>query len=172
MSDPRFAVERLDEAHDRTAFTCGSAALDRYFRQQAGQEHRRGVTSVFVMRDGQRDGAIAGFYTLSATAIATATLPPDVSKKLPRYPALPAILLGRLARDERWRGQGIGEGLLSSALRRSIAISEQLGAIFVVVDAKDSAARIFYEGFKFQSFIDAENKLFISLENVRKEFGF
>jgi ribosomal protein S18 acetylase RimI-like enzyme len=171
VSEQRFIVERLDETHDRASFTSGSAALDRYFRQQAGQEQRRGVTSVFVMRDRQQDNAIAGFYTLSATAIVTTTLPPEVSKKLPRYPTLPAILLGRLARDERWRGQGIGEGLLSSAFRRSIAIGEQLGAIFVVVEAKDTAARIFYEGFRFQSFLDEKNKLFLVLENVRREFG-
>lgn len=173
MSASRFIVEPLNDTHERASFSSGSVAPDRYFRQQAGQEQRRGVATVFVLREMREGGAIVGFYTLSATAVAAATLPPDLLKKLPRYPVLPAILIGRLARHERWRGQGVGEDLLSSALRRSVAISTELGALFVVVDAKDVAARRFYESFGFRPFLDGLSsdgtaRLFLPLASVRR----
>ncbi len=95
-------------------------------------------------------------------------LPADVAGRLPRYPTLPAILLGRLARDRRWRGQGVGELLLADALQRSLGISEQLGALFVIVDAKDDAARAFYERFGFRPFPDRPRGLFLPLTTLRQ----
>lgn len=168
MSTPRLAIESLRGDHDRTAFSSGSPALDRYFRQQAGQEHRRRATAVFIAIDTAREGAIAGFYTLSAATVDASALPQIITSKLPRYPVLPAILLGRLARDERWRGEGIGEILLTNAFRRSLEISEQLGALFLIVEAKDDAAQRFYERYQFEPLVHQERLLFLPLAVVRR----
>ena len=166
MTPARYAIVPLGRQHRRDTFTSGSAALDRYFRQQAGQDQRRRSAAVFVAVDTTADDAVAGFYTLSATAVQAATLPADVAARLPHYPTLPAILLGRLARDERWRGHGVGEVLLADALQRSLAISTQIGALFVVVDAKDAAAVAFYERHGFRRFPDHPDQLFIALSTV------
>lgn len=166
MTPPRYTIEPLGRQHRRAAFACGSADLDRYFRQQAGQDQRRRIAAVFVAVDAQAGNEVAGFYTLSATAVRAAELPADVAARLPRYPLLPAILLGRLARDERWRGRGVGELLLTDALRRSLAISGQLGALFVVVDAKDANALTFYERHGLRRFPDQPSQLFIALSTV------
>jgi GNAT superfamily N-acetyltransferase len=166
VTSARYTIEPLGRQHRRAAFACGSADLDRYFRHQAGQDQRRRIAAVFVAVDAQTGDEVAGFYTLSATAVRAAELPEDVAARLPRYPLLPAILLGRLARDERWRGQGVGELLLTDALRRSLAISGHLGALFVVVDAKDAAAVVFYERRGFRRFPDQPNRLFIGLGTV------
>lgn len=168
VNTPRFVIELLNDGHDRTTFSCGSAALDRYFRQQAGQEQRRGVATVYVAVDTTRENTIVGFYTLSATAVATTTLPSDITKRLPRYPVLPAVLLGRLARDERWHGQKIGPRLMSDAFDRIMAISAQIGAVFMVVEAKDDAAREFYERFAFRLFPNSEDKLYLPLATIRE----
>lgn len=82
--------------HERSRFACGVEALDRYLRVQAGQDARRRVAAPYVLLE-PPSPAVIGFYTLSNTAVRAADLPATLVKKLPRYPVLPATLLGRLA---------------------------------------------------------------------------
>ena len=72
--ESRFVVEPLTGKHDRLAFHCGAEPLDRYFREQAGQEARKRVAAPFVLVDGD-DDRIAGYYTLSMTSLVTTALP-------------------------------------------------------------------------------------------------
>ena len=111
------AIEPLGK-HDRAAFSCGVAALDDWFRLRAGQDEKRNVARVFVAIDDQR--GIVGFYSLSSFTLAIADLPPEHAKHLPRYDAIPAALIGRLARDEKVQGEGVGDLLLADAVRRVI----------------------------------------------------
>jgi GNAT superfamily N-acetyltransferase len=93
------------------------------------------------------NGQIAGFYTLAATSVALEALSPEIAKRLPRYPVVPAALLGRLAVDRSFQGRGLGSVLLADALMR-VARSE-LGVFALLVDAKYEAAQRFYEHFGF-----------------------
>jgi ribosomal protein S18 acetylase RimI-like enzyme len=166
MSDERYAIEPLGSHHDRRAFASGVEPLDRYFHEQAGQDQRRRLAAVFLLRD-TVESTIAGYCTLSATGIEAASLPVEVTRRLPRYPLLPAILLGRLAVDRRYRGRGLGELLLGDAVRRAAA-QDQVAAMALVVDAKDEAARQFYEHYGFRRFMDAELRLFLPLATVAR----
>ncbi len=165
MPGDHYLFEPLGPHHNRAAFSCGVVALDRYFRQQASQDLQRNLAAVFVLRDTTSE-LVIGYYTLNATSLESTGLPPAVTTRLPRYPVLPAVLLGRLAVDERYQGQGFGELLLVDALRRSLATSEQIAAMAVVVDAKDDAARGFYERYGFQRFLDDEYRLFIPMTTI------
>jgi GNAT superfamily N-acetyltransferase len=165
MAHERFLVELLSRHHDRSEFSCGVDALDRYLRQQAGQEMRRYVASVYVLYDRELQ-TIAGYYTLSAFSVEPTTLPDDISRRLPRYESIPAVLLGRLATDTRYRGQGFGGLLLINALRRSLEVSTQVGAAMVVVDAIDRAAASFYERYGFHAFPSYPNRLFITMQTI------
>jgi predicted GNAT family N-acyltransferase len=165
MRDARFALEPLGSQHDRAAFASGVAALDRYFREQAGQDMRRRAAVVHVLVE-RETAALAGFYTLSATGVDVAAFPAEVARRLPRYPRLPAVLVGRLAVDGRFRGQGLGRGLLLDALARSYHLSRQIGALAVVVDAKDDEARRFYAHFGFRQLADADNRLFLEMATI------
>jgi GNAT superfamily N-acetyltransferase len=160
-----YEIEPLGAHHDRAAFSCGVEQLDRYFREQAGQERRKDVAAIFVLRLLDTD-QVAGYYTLSATSIEPLSLPQGLIKRLPRYPTLPALLVGRLAADRRFQGQGIGRMLLMSALARSLELREQLGAIGVVVDAKSDAARDFYEKYGFMRFLDDAYRLFLPMKTL------
>ena len=111
------AIEPLGK-HDRAAFSCGVAALDNWFRLRAGQDEKRNVARVFVAIHDQH--GIVGFYSLSSFTLAIADLPPEHVKRLPRYGVIPAALIGRLARDLRVRGEGVGGLLLADAVRRVI----------------------------------------------------
>ena len=97
----RLRFEALAKRHDRSAFRSGEAALDDWFHKCAGQDDRRDVARVFVALDGKK---ITGFYSLGAFSLGLGALPAELSAKLPRYDAIPAALIGRLARDERYRG--------------------------------------------------------------------
>jgi ribosomal protein S18 acetylase RimI-like enzyme len=149
-----FRIEPLG-GQDRSRFQSGSEALDRYFRETVGQDIRRRVAGCFVAIDG--DGEVAGFYTLAATSLLLDALPTDRQKKLPRYPLVPAVLLGRLAVATGRQGQRLGSALLADALIRAAA-SEAV-AHLMVVDAKDDEAIRFYEHFGFIRLDGAPNRL-------------
>ena len=90
---------------------------------------------------------VLGFHTLSATSIEPTDAPAALVERLPRYPRLPATLLGRLAIDRSARGIGLGRVLLVDAI--SGAIRSEITSFAMVLDAKDEGAVSFYarEGF-------------------------
>jgi GNAT superfamily N-acetyltransferase len=149
-------IEVLGPQHDRSTFASGSEPLDRYFRTQAGQEARKNIAAPFVLV--LADGSVGGFYTLSATAVKLGDLPADVARRLPKYPLVPATLLGRLAVDRQHQGKGYGRFLLADALGR--AVRSEIASFAVVVNAKDEAARRFYERESFPPLPDQPMKLF------------
>jgi GNAT superfamily N-acetyltransferase len=170
MSEPRFRFEPLGRQHDRSGFSCGVSELDQNLHRQAGQEQRRNVSRVFLAIDKERN-QIAGYYSLSSSAVVTEMLPEEVSRRLPRYPHTPAILLGRLAVDQRFQGHGVGRLLLMDALRRCLIVSDEVSAFAILVDAKNDAAISFYQHYGFIQFEDEPNRLFLPLATVRKLFG-
>ena len=157
--------EPLTKAHDRRTFSSGSEVLDRWFRTQASQDERRNVARVFVALD---EVGVVGFYTLSMFSIAAGAFPPDVAGNLPRYPDVPAALIGRLARAGRARGKGVGELLVFDALRRIVATSRDVAAFAIVVDAKDDHARSFYASLGFSSFPSRPLRMFMPAATARE----
>lgn len=159
-------VDVLGAQHDRSSFASGVEPLDRYFRTQAGQDARKNMAATFVLVLG--DGSIGGYYTLSSTGVKLGEFPPQTVKRLPRYPLVPATLLGRLAVDRQQQGRGYGRFLLADALLR--AVRSEIASFAIVVDAKDDAARKFYERESFLSFPDQPMKLFRPVADIRKLF--
>ena len=159
-------VEPLRPQHDRSAFDSGVEPLDRYLRNQAGQDGRKNMAATFVLV--LPGGPIGGYYTLSATGVNLADLPPQTTRKLPRYPVVPATLLGRLAIDRRHRGKGWGRYLLADALYRSAR--SEIASFAVIVDAKNEDARRFYERESFLPFPDQQMKLFLPMADIKTLF--
>ena len=148
MEGPRFRVDQLGQHHRaaKKTFSCGVPALDTYLSERAAQDMRHGVSVVYVLWDTQQE-ALAGFYTLSTGSVEPTDLPAEIAKGLPRYDAIPVMLLGRLAlsASEVYRGQGLGGSLLIDALRRARQLSREIGAVGVIVDAKDEEVRSFLQ---------------------------
>ena len=165
MSQELFRVELLGPEHDRTKFQCGSEPLDRYFQQQVTQDVRRRVTACFVAIS--KSEQIAGFYTLASTSIMLTDLPAVTSKKLPRYPTVPAVRMGRLAVDQNFKGTGLGAAMLADALAR--ACHAEIAAFALVVDAKDPAAAAFYVHHGFIAFDAEAMSLFLPLATVKTQ---
>ncbi|MCR6631504.1 MAG: GNAT family N-acetyltransferase [Magnetospirillum sp.] len=158
----------LNPSHDRTAFSCGVEPLDRYLATQAGQDMRKHVAACFVLTE-DRDPSIRGYYTLSATSLALADLPDELVRKLPRYPVLPATLMGRLAVDCRHRGRRFGELLLLDASARTLR--SEIATYAFVVDAKDENAQAFYEAYGFRRLPSAGRRLFLPVASIAKLFS-
>jgi len=155
----QIAIEPLGRHHDRAAFSCGHPDLDDWFRHRAGQDEKRNVARVFVAVEAAL--GVIGFYSLSAFTLATSDIPPDVARKLPRYDVIPAALIGRLARDERMRGQGIGDLLLADAVRRILHAARTIAVFAIVVDVKDKRAAEFYGAFGFLPFPLTPKRMFL-----------
>ncbi len=162
-------VEPLQKSHDREAFSCGHVVLDRYLQHQARQDALSQVAAVFVAVR-PPNYKVLGFYSLSASSIHLGDLPPELAKKLPRYPHLPVTLLGRLAIDQACKGQGLGQFLLLDALYRSLQAAASIAAMAVVVDAKDAAAAAFYQRYGFVQLSASEGRLFLPMKTVAALF--
>lgn len=160
-------IELLDKKqHDISFFDCGEPELNTYLKEKVGQESRKKVAAVYVIRE-KGEKSVIGYYTLSSYSIELSSLPNEISRKLPKYPVLPAILLGRLAVDNRFKGRKIGGHLLIDSLLRSERLSREIGAIAVVVDAKDTQTRSFYEKYNFQQFSEHPLKLFLPIKTIK-----
>lgn len=159
-----FLVAPLEAAHDRATFNCKSEPLNRYLREQVTQDMRRRVAACFVaLADEQR---IVGYYTLASASLLLADLPPSTAKKLPRYPTVPAVRMGRLAIDQAFKGQGLGGALLADALDR--AARSEIAAFALIVDAKDEAAGAFYRHHGFIALPDTPLTLFLPLATLQR----
>jgi GNAT superfamily N-acetyltransferase len=158
-----FGIEPLSGGHDRSRFVSGTDALDRYFRDQASQDVKRRIATCFVAVSVTSQD-VAGYYTLAAASVALNALAPEIARKLPRYPLVPAVLLGRLAVALRYQGQGLGGILVADALRRTA--QAELGVFAMVVDAKDEAARHFYEHYGFVLLPGETHRLFLPISSA------
>jgi GNAT superfamily N-acetyltransferase len=143
----RFRIEPLKAEYDRSGFVCGSELLDGYFRTR---------------ELGERE--IAGYYTLSATSVALEAPSPRILKKLPRYPVVPAALLGRRAVARSYQGLGLRGVLIADALKR--VAQAEMGVFALVVDAKDESAQRFYERYGFILLPGEKGRLFLPIDTA------
>lgn len=167
MTKPKWVVSPFSsEQHQRENFSCGHPALDTYIRQLASQDVKRKMARVFVACD-VAGNEIKGYYTLSAAGFRKEDLPSEIAKKLPHYP-VPAAILGRLAVDRSCHGQGLGKFLLMDCINRVVSVSHAIGIFAVIADAKDEAAKAFYERYGFRPFTQQPLKLLLTLATIEK----
>lgn len=168
MSAP-YRIERLvlqgRSKQDRSRFDCGASELNEYLQKRAGQDERRRIAACYLMIE-QITESIAGYYTLSASSILLADLPKKIIKKLPRYPTVPVVRVGRLAVAHSFQGQGLGGVLLWDAIHRTA--TSDIAAVAVVVDAKDDLAVAFYQHYGFTPFESAPQVLFLPISEPIK----
>lgn len=158
-------IEPLRPTHDRTGFSCGVHSLDRYFQKQATQDIKRRISRVYVATVRKAPNRVIGYYTLSAVSIGLHELSDEYARKLPKHP-IPAALIGRLAVSTEVRGSGIGKLLLVDALKRTLAVSEEIAIYAMVVDAIDEPAKSFYQQFGFKMLSAGASRLILRLKSI------
>lgn len=158
-------IEPLNPSLNKKDFSCGKRMLDNYLHLQASQDVKRKLCVVFAMFEAK---TIKGYYTLSNASVPAEMMPESLRKKMPKsYEALPVTLLGRLAIDAKFKGQGLGGIFLVDALKRSYDSSRILGSIGVIVDPLDSEAVAFYEKFGF-ILLPGSGKMFLPMADIAK----
>ena len=162
-----FEIVPLAAHHDRASFSCGEDSLDRYLRDRVRWDESANVTACHVLTAASSPDQIAGYYTLSAAGVELGDLPERLAKRLPRYATIPVVLLGRLAIDRRYQGQGLGRVLVFDSFHKTLEIRERGGAWGVIVDALDEGATAFYERNGFDRFPNQPRRLFIPLRDAR-----
>lgn len=155
-----------DYANLRKNFDCGVDDLNSYLKRRASQDMRKRTSALFIALTPEKEH-ICGYYTLSMYSVNVSGLTREWQKYLPKYPKVPAVMLGRLAVDHSYRGIGLGEYLLLDAMKRSM--DNQVAWWAMVVESKEDA-REFYLQYGFIPFQDAPNNLFLPHETIRKAF--
>ena len=155
----------IDKSHDRKSFDCGEPALDTYLQRFARQNHDSGGAKTFVATPTDALQTILGYYTLSPASIDYARTPDVVRRGLGRY-EVPVYRLGRLAVDRSVQGKGLGGGLLLAAGRRCISVSQEVGGVALLIDAKSERAARWYEGYGAVRLADAALTLVLPLKTI------
>jgi GNAT superfamily N-acetyltransferase len=163
----KYIISSLEKKHNKQAFECGVDALNLYIKHQASQDIKKNVAVTYVLTEESSD-RILGYYTLSSIGIFPGELSSEFIRKLPRYPILPGVLLGRLAVDENFQGKKIGVNLLLDALKRSLQISYQIGIVAVVVEAKNETAVAFYKKHGFLQLPENDHRLFLPVSTIKQ----
>jgi ribosomal protein S18 acetylase RimI-like enzyme len=163
----RFASEALAR-HDRSTFNSGNERIDRYFRDTVAQDVKRNYAACYVLIE-KAGNTLAGFYTLSSHSIPLTEIDPDLARKLPRYPSVPAVLIGWLGRDQRFRGQQVGALLLYDAIAR--LARSPVGAHAICADAIDEAAAGFYEAHQFRRFVSRPLGFYLPMKTALSLVG-
>jgi predicted GNAT family N-acyltransferase len=166
----RYNIEPLGD-HDRAAFSCGNASLDRYLRDQASQDVRRGLATVFVIAAKEDLMAILSYYTLSSRELKLEQLPAEMAKRAGKYGYVGVTLLGRMAVAEKCKGTGLGTLTLMNALEKSFHASREVASWAVFVEAIDDEAASFYRKYGFIGLLEDEHKLFLPMKTIGRLFS-
>ena len=152
--------------HERGAFDCGTAELNRYLQEQAGQNAKQDISRTYVASQPIEPQTIGGYYTLTLRSLGFQELPKE--KRLPHYP-IPLVHLGRLAVSANFQGQGLGKRLLLDALRRALMISDEAGGYAMEVIALNEQAARFYTQYGFVPVDDdSPRHLYLTMKAIRK----
>ena len=158
-------IEPLSRSHERNAFDCGEPSLNGYLQKTARQHIEKGISKTFVLVDIAQPTHILGFYTLAACEVIANRLPDKYAKKYPEK--APAAKLARLAVSENRQREGLGAIMMADAMKRILAVSENIGVIGFFVDAKHQNAREYYEQFSFIQLPDHPLHLFLPLSSLQ-----
>lgn len=154
--------EPLTATHDVSQFSCGKPALDHWLKTRALSNQEKGFTAVMVVHESNR---VVGYYGLAPTAIVPAVMPRSIRTGQPPDP-VPCLLLGQLATDVAWKGNGIGTGLLKHALQRCVTAARLIGGRALVVNAVDPDAADFWRRRGFLPSKDDPLVLFRSMADI------
>jgi GNAT superfamily N-acetyltransferase len=158
--------EPLAKHHRLDDFDCGEPALDEWLKRHASGAHASGSARVFVttLEDGE---TVVAYYALAAAQVAPEEATERALKGQPRARPVPAILLARLAVDQRHQRAGIGRSLLQDVLLRCLEAAEAIGARVLLVHAKHDAAKVWYLQFGFEESPTDPLHLMMLLKDVR-----
>ncbi|ORE97997.1 GNAT family N-acetyltransferase [Aurantimonas sp. 22II-16-19i] len=176
MTRSRTIIETFDPArHDRTAFSCGIAQVDNFFRKTANKLQKADNIRVRVMST--EGGDLVGFYAVNAHAVAYDELPGRFARNRPGHGLIPAAYISMIGVDRRFQGSGYGGDLLVDCLVRLTHVAETLGTAVVMLDILDCGnpelverQRLLYRRYGFEPLPSAPMRMALPMATIRELF--
>ncbi len=138
--------------------------MNHWFRRHAWHNHESGVSRISVVSDSITD-QIAGYVSLSAAQIEREHFPKAQQRNQPN--PIPALLIGQLAVDKRYQGQGIARSLMFFALSTIVRLSKEIGCFCVLTHPLDDGVRAFYRDFGFEDLpFDPRHSMVIRIKEL------
>lgn len=159
--------EPLEAHHRLDDFQCEEPALTEWLKHHARTAHADGSSRVYVATTSEDPRAVVGYFALASTSVAPEEATTRVLRGQPHNRAVPAILLARLARDDRHRAVGLGPSLLQDALLRCVDAAEKIGVGVLLVHAKHERAKAFYLKYGFEESPTDPLHLLLLMKDVR-----
>ena len=159
---PLASPEPISPAHDLTQFRCGKPELDGWLRTRALKSEGRSARTYVVCRD----NGVVGYYCISTGSVELSAMPSKLKRAQGQPKQVPVAIIGRLARDERYAGTGLGRDLLQDALRRVLAAAQIIGVRAVLVHALDADAARFWAAHEFLESPVGSGQFFLPIETI------
>jgi GNAT superfamily N-acetyltransferase len=157
------SVRKLAPADSTEGFDCGQPSLNQFLQRYALVNQKANSAQTYVCCLG---GEVVGFYSLAVGSVDPEDAPARVMKGLARHP-VPVMILARLAVDRDHQGKGLGKALLKDALLRTAQAADIAGIRCLLVNAKDEAARRWYESWEFEPSPTDPYHLFLMLKDLK-----
>ena len=165
-SEPTIAAPApLSDQHDLAGFDCGKPPLNDWLKYRALRSEGRSARA-FVVAYGK---CVIGYYCISAGATMTKDAPSNIRRNMPN--PIPVMIIGRLAVEKSYQGQGIGSAMLKDALQRILGVSQTVGARAVMVHAIDNDAIAFYAAYGFKPYPLDSRTLFLPISEIAAALG-
>lgn len=132
--------------HVVAGFDCGKPALDEWLRRRALGNQGSGASRTWVVLEGDSPQVVA-YYASSTGAVLRSAAPARIRRNQPEQ--IPAILLARMAVDQRHRGKGLGAALLKYFMLKALEVAGSVGVRVLLIHAKDEEAQAFYGHYGF-----------------------
>lgn len=140
--DVKFCLPaQLTAQHDTKNFRSGDESLDSWLRKRAMDNMKTAASRTYVICPlGSHE--VIGYYAICMGHILHQEVIGSMRRNMPYQ--IPAVILGRLAIDEKWQGNGLGKALLQDAVKRSARAANEVSARLLIVHAISSKAEAFY----------------------------
>jgi len=167
VTPPLLPPQRITAAHDLSHFESGEPELDSWLKRRALANEAAHASRTYVIC---ADNRVVGFYSLANGALQRSIAPKPVTRNMPD--PIPVMVLGRLAVDREFQGQGIGGALLSDALKRVLQAASIAGIKAVLVHAISDDALRFYQAKGFLPSPIEPRTLCLPLATIRQVFDY
>ncbi len=156
--------EPLAQHHDIHSFNSGKPSLNDWLKKKSRKAQQIGGSAKTYVVCAE-DNRVIGYCALATGTVNHEDVPGKVRRNMPA--PLPVIIIGRLAVDESFSGQGIGAGLLKDALLRVVSAAEEIGIRAVLVHALNETAHDFYLKHGFYESLTNDLTLMITVQEIQ-----
>lgn len=159
---PAWHEEAIAKSHNRKGFDCGDAGMNMFLERFARQGHEQNAVKTFCAIADEQPDRVLGFYSLAPASLEHDRVPPAMTRGLARY-TVPGFLLARLAVDTSVAGRGLGGQLILAAALRCIRVTEEVGGVLMIIDAKNERAARWYASYGAEALKDRPLTLVVPL---------